>query len=115
VQDAKKNLGRVVRAARQDKNMTQEQLAEKLGVQPRMILEIENGRGNPRFDSLYPLLRLLDIPPNEVFNADRIVSEDAEKFFQELSAFSDQEQRLALAAARAVMAQLRQEKESESK
>ena len=47
MQEAKINLGKVVRIARKRKRITQDYLAEKVGVQPRTILEIENGRGNP--------------------------------------------------------------------
>ena len=83
MQEAKINLGKVVRVARKRKRITQDYLAEKVGVQPRTILEIENGRGNPRFENL----------------------------FQELSSFSEEEQRMAAAAARAVLQQIRYEKE----
>ena len=47
MQEAKLNLGKVVRIARKRKRITQDYLAEKVGVQPRTILEIENGRGTP--------------------------------------------------------------------
>ena len=47
MQEAKINLGKVVRVARKRKRITQDYLAEKVGVQPRTILEIEDGRGNP--------------------------------------------------------------------
>lgn len=67
MQEAKKNLGRVIRAARKKKGITQEDLAEQIGVQARMVLEIENGHGNPRFDGLYTAVRLLDIPSNDIF------------------------------------------------
>ena len=53
MQEAKINLGKVVRVARKRKRITQDYLAEKVGVQPRTILEIENGRGNPRFENRY--------------------------------------------------------------
>lgn len=53
MQEAKINLGKVVRVARKRKRITQDYLAEKVGVQPRTILEIENGRGNPRFENLF--------------------------------------------------------------
>lgn len=109
MQEAKKNLGRVIRAARKKKGITQEDLVEQIGVQARMVLEIENGRGNPRFDGLYTAVRLLDIPSNDIFYYDRMLSTDTEKFLQELSSFSESEQRLALAAARAVLQQLRKE------
>lgn len=113
MQEAKRNLGKVVRTFRQRKELTQEQLAEKLKVQPRMILEIENGRGNPRFDSLFPMTRLLDIPPDDIFNYDRGLSDETKQFVQELMACSEQEQRIAIAAARAVLAQFRAEHETE--
>ena len=61
MQEAKINLGKVVRVARKRKRITQDYLAEKVGVQPRTILEIENGRGNPRFENLFVMVRLLDI------------------------------------------------------
>ena len=61
MQEAKINLGKVVRVARKRKRITQDYLAEKVGVQPRTILEIENGRGNPRFENLFVMVRLLEI------------------------------------------------------
>ena len=109
MQEAKKNLGKVIRAARKKKGITQEALAEQIGVQARMVLEIENGRGNPRFDGLYTAVRLLDIPSNDIFYYDRVPSTHTEEFLQELSSFSAAEQQLALAAARAVLQQLRNE------
>ena len=102
MQEAKINLGKVVRIARKRKRITQDYLAEKVGVQPRTILEIENGRGNPRFENLFVMVRLLDIAPN---------AQDTEQLFQELSSFSEEEQRMAAAAARAVLQQIRYEKE----
>ena len=106
MQEAKLNLGKVVRIARKRKRITQDYLAEKVGVQPRTILEIENGRGNPRFENL-----LLDIAPNDIFNYDCGLTQDTEQLFQELSSFSEEEQRMAAAAARAVLQQIRYEKE----
>lgn len=111
MQEAKKNLGKVVRIARKRKQITQDRLAEKVGVQPRTILEIENGRGNPRFENLFMMVRLLDIAPNDIFNYDCGLTPDTEQLFQELSGFSDDEQRMATAAARAVPQQIRCEKE----
>lgn len=111
MQEAKINLGKVVRVARKRKRITQDYLAEKVGVQPRTILEIENGRGNPRFENLFVMVRLLDIAPNDIFNYDCGLAQDTEQLFQELSSFSEEEQRMAAAAARAVLQQIRYEKE----
>lgn len=107
MQEAKLNLGKVVRIARKRKRITQDYLAEKVGVQPRTILEIENGRGNPRFENLFVMVRLLDIAPNDIFNYDCGLAQDTEQLFQELSSFSEDEQRMAAAAARAVLQQIR--------
>ena len=95
MQEAKINLGKVVRVARKRKRITQDYLAEKVGVQPRTILEIENGRGNPRFENLFVMVRLLDIAPNDIFNYDCGLAQDTEQLFQELSSFSEEEQRMA--------------------
>ena len=82
MQEAKINLGKVVRVARKRKRITQDYLAEKVGVQPRTI-----------------------------FNYDCGLAQDTEQLFQELSSFSEEEQRMAAAAARAVLQQIRYEKE----
>lgn len=82
MQEAKINLGKVVRIARKRKRITQDYLAEKVGVQPRTILEIENGRGNPRFENLFVMVRLLDIAPNDIFNYDCGLAQDTEQLFR---------------------------------
>ena len=64
-----------------------------------MVLEMENGRGNPHFDGFFAAVRLLDIPSNDIFYYDRTPSTDTDKFPQELSSFGESEQRLALATA----------------
>ena len=98
MQEAKINLGKVVRVARKRKRITQDYLAEKVGVQPRC-------------ENLFVMVRLLDIAPNDIFNYDCGLAQDTEQLFQELSSFSEEEQRMAAAAARAVLQQIRYEKE----
>lgn len=107
MQDARENLGRVIRSFRQQMDHTQDSLAERLDIQSRTVLEIENGRGNPQFDILYSMIRLLHIPADDIFYFDRKpLSDESAQFFRKLSAFSDKEQKLALAAACAVLEQL---------
>ena len=60
-------LGNTVRRYREYNGLTQTQLAEKLSIGYRTIMEIENYRGNPQFDILYPLIRALNIPANLIF------------------------------------------------
>lgn len=47
--------------------MSQEALAERIGVCKRTIIDIENSSGNPKFTILFPLVRELDIPVQQVF------------------------------------------------
>lgn len=60
-------LGNAVRAARKDKHLSQEALAERIGVCKRTIIDIENSVGNPKFEILYPLVRELNLPLTQVF------------------------------------------------
>lgn len=65
--DAKQNLASAVREARIGLGLSQEMLAEILNIDSRTILNIEAGRGNPKFDKLYPLITYLKIPADTIF------------------------------------------------
>ena len=65
--DYVKTLGTVIRKAREEQGMSQASLAEKLGIDVRTIINIENFRGNPKFEVLYPLVTTLRIPPTVSF------------------------------------------------
>ena len=59
MQDIKQNLVNAVREARTELGLSQEKLAEILNLDQRTILNIEAGRGNPKFEKLYPLITYL--------------------------------------------------------
>lgn len=65
--DKKQILAKTVRDARLELGLSQEKLAEILNLDSRTILNIEAGRGNPKFDKLYPLLTYLQIPTDTIF------------------------------------------------
>ena len=65
MQDIKQNLADAVREARTKLGLSQEQLAEILGFDSRTILNIENGRGNPKFENLCALIRYLNLTDNK--------------------------------------------------
>ncbi len=67
MQDIKQTLAKVIREARLESGISQEKLAELLGLDTRTILNIEAGRGNPKFDKLYPLIIYLKIPLDLIF------------------------------------------------
>ena len=63
----KAKLGAIIKAARVNKGMTQEMLAEKGGVGLRHIMAIENEGNYPSYELLYKLIRELNIPADLIF------------------------------------------------
>ena len=65
--DFSRSLGNTVKKARAHMEMSQKEVADAVGFDDRTILNIENGKGNPKMKILYPLIRFLKIDPWEVF------------------------------------------------
>ena len=61
-------LGDAVKRARGKLNLTQNEVADLLNIDARTILNIENYRGNPKMEILYPLVRTLKLDTREIFN-----------------------------------------------
>ena len=76
------SLSDIIRHDRLRADLTQDELAERVGVDPRTILKIENHRGNPKMEVLYPLIRALNIDANLVFYPDIHEDSTALKQFQ---------------------------------
>lgn len=70
MQDIKQVLANAVRESRTKLGLSQEKLAEHLGLDTRTILNIEAGRGNPKFEILYPIITYLKIPADTIFYPD---------------------------------------------
>lgn len=67
MQDMKQALADAVRTARTELGLSQEKLAENLGLDTRTILIIEAGRGNPKYEVLFPMITYLKILADMVF------------------------------------------------
>ncbi len=61
-------LGDAVKRARDRQGLTQGEVAEAIEKDTRTILNIENYKGNPKMEVLYPLIRTLHIDAREIFN-----------------------------------------------
>ncbi len=108
---ASDRLGKAVRCARKSKNMSQEALAERIGVCKRTIIDIENSSGNPKFTILFPLVRELDIPVQQVFYPES--SDDSETkllIIQELEKCSESESRIVLSVLKSLLPELKHER-----
>ncbi|MBQ5867464.1 MAG: helix-turn-helix domain-containing protein [Oscillospiraceae bacterium] len=71
-----KRIGSFISELRKEKNMTQKDLAEKLGITDRAISKWENGRGMPEVSLMKPLCEALDISINELLSGERIEQKD---------------------------------------
>ena len=60
-------LGDAVKRARGKSGLTQSEVADAANVDVRTVLNIENYKGNPKMEVLYPLIRVLKIDAKEVF------------------------------------------------
>jgi len=76
-------IGKFIAEIRKEKNLTQEQLAEKLGVTDRAISKWENGRGMPDLSLMKPLCNELGITINDLLSGERIGKKDYQEKFEE--------------------------------
>ena len=68
--------GRFISELRKEKNLTQSQLGEKLGVSNKAVSKWENGRSLPDPTLFQPLCDILEISLTELFNGERIKEKD---------------------------------------
>ena len=61
-----KEMGRRVRTRREEKGMSRDALAEKLGVTGQFIADIENGNKGISIKKLYLLCQILDVPADYI-------------------------------------------------
>lgn len=75
--------GKFILEIRKEKNMTQRELADKIGVTDRAISKWENGRGMPDLSLMEPLCKELEISINELLSGERIEQKDYPKKSEE--------------------------------
>lgn len=65
-------IGKFILELRKEKNMTQQELADRIGVTDRAISKWENGRGMPDLSLMKPLCKELGITINELISGERL-------------------------------------------
>mgnify|MGYP000690040337 FL=1 len=91
-QDIDKVLGEVFKEYRVKNNLTQEKIAEKLGISVKYISRIENGTGGVKVETLVNYMNILGISPNVIFEK-LIIHKDLEtqmKLSKKASKLSDE-------------------------
>lgn len=109
-------LGDIVRIARHNKNLSQEALAERIGVCKKTIIDIENNIGNPKFDLFYKLVRELELPLEQVYHPDVSENFDLQHvLLQETNHCSEYEMKIIVSMVRGLKAALREENKNKTK
>lgn len=88
-----KVLGSLVRQAREDAHLTQAEAGKIAGLSQRTILDIEQGRGNPKLDVLVALTTGLGIDPALLFGITREDSPEKERLLLEITSCTENEAR----------------------
>lgn len=76
-------IGKYIAENRKKKNLTQEQLAEKLGVTSKTISRWENGNYMPDIALLKPLSEELDVTLNDLLSGEKIEKEQYQEKLEE--------------------------------
>ena len=77
VHNPPETLGDIIKSARQQTDITIEELAEKVGITERYLYRIENEGKKPSYDVLFKLIRELSISPDLIFYPEK-PSKDSE-------------------------------------
>ena len=97
-------MGDVIRYARENKEMTQAVLADKVGTTTRTIIAIEKGKRNPTHDVLSRIINVLDISADSIFCQDaKPLSVEQDQFVHEFTSCDERRQRVIMAAVRAMI------------
>ncbi len=72
--EMKKTLGETLRAYRIERNMTQEFVAESLGVSRQAVSKWESGASDPSTSNLLAIARLYGVSAGELLEAEKIKS-----------------------------------------
>ena len=103
-------LARTVRETRKGKHLSQEALAERIGVCKRTIIDIENNTGNPKFEVLCKLVKELDLPVHKVFYPETTENLALQNLLiEEIKSCSETEMNVILSVLKGVRHALREE------
>ena len=72
MEDVKILFGKRLRELRKRNNMTQEKLAEIIGIEPRNILKIENGKSFPRISTMQKIMEIFDCKASDLFEFEHL-------------------------------------------
>lgn len=73
----KEKLGKRIRELRKSRGLTQEQVAEMIGMEPPNISKMENGFHFPKLENIEKLSRIFNVEVKELFNFEHFQTKQA--------------------------------------
>ncbi|WP_319409478.1 helix-turn-helix transcriptional regulator [uncultured Desulfosarcina sp.] len=98
-------LGARIRGLRTGRHYTQEQLAEKVGINPKYLSSIERGKENPTLDTFIKLAAALEVNVGDLFYQLEVENPDdrLKSIISLIDRASAEQQRLALKVLSALL------------
>ena len=72
-------IGQFIKTIRKEKNLTQREVANRLGISEKTVSKWETGNGLPEVSLMLPLCELLEISVNELLSGERL---DGKQYFE---------------------------------
>lgn len=72
----KELLGMRIKEFRENRKFTQDKLTEMIGIDPKHLSRIENGRNYPSFETLEKILDSLNVSYEDIFNYSHFITKD---------------------------------------
>lgn len=97
-------LGTTIKKARISANLTQDELAEQVGITGRYIMALENEHKQPSFEVLCKIILTLNIPADNIFYPENQYTEnEKEQLLRLLSQCDERDLKIITATVRAML------------
>jgi len=107
---SKKQVGDIMRSARESRSLSQAALAEKSAISKQTVVKVENNQRYPSYEVFCRLVHALDISADLIIYPDRaIYTVEQEQIIRELLACGEREQKIAITTLRSLLRALRQD------
>lgn len=98
------SLGATIKQARLSANLTQDELAEQIGITGRYIMALENEHKHPSFEVLCKIILTLNIPADNIFYPESQNTEnEKEQLIRLLSRCDERDLKIITATLKAVL------------
>lgn len=85
MKNIKKLLGERIKEIRKSKNLTQEQLAERIGIEIPSLSNIENGKNYPNSETIEKIANGLEMEVFELYIFEHLKELDSKKMLEEIN------------------------------